>query len=160
MSHHHHDHDCCDCCQDLKRLQWIQIEQNNHIIRLLRILVIEEAPPHLASIQLVFKEIPMPGTTVTLTAVGQTAATVLTGTGSDGNPWTGPLPTATYADDNATAATTDASGVVTAVANGTDNVTATVTTDEGLALTSNPVTATVDIPAPPVTLASVQLSFL
>lgn len=172
MSKHRHDDDCphdnaspeellkylvvLTC--DLLDLNETQVRQNHRIISLLQTIAEEDAPPYLASIQLAFKEIPMPGTSVTLTTAGQTAATVITGTGSDGNPWAGPIPAATYADDNSSVATTDASGVVSAVSNGSDNVTATLTTAEGVALTSNPVTAVVDIAAP-VTLASIQLAF-
>ena len=139
----------------------LRVEVVGDEVRLLQFSAVVEPPLVLHSISLrpFMRGVTMPGTAVTLTAAGQTAATVLSGTGSDGNPWSGSLPVPAYSDDNAAAATTDAGGVVTAVANGSDNVTASLTTAEGVALTSNAVTVTVEIPPPVVTLAQISLSF-
>ena len=57
---------------------------------------------------------------------------------------------------NPAAVTTDANGLATAVANGTDNVTASLTTVEGLALTAT-LQFIVDIPAPVPVLTSISL---
>ncbi len=170
MSQHkysdNHDCDCVDCLLkkqiillcDLVEQGQIQILQNRHIVKLLYIIAKEDAPPYLATIQLLSKgtSMPNPGP-ITLVAAGETDQTVIVGTGSDGNPWTGPIPTATYTDDNPAASTTDSNGLETAVANGTNNVTASLTTAEGTPLTSAPLTYIVNIPPPVVTLASISL---
>lgn len=165
----HHEQPSCDCLECLLKKQiillcdlvdqgQIQILQNRHIVKLLHIIAAEDAPPYLATIQLLSKgtSMPNPGP-ITLVAAGETDQTVIVGTGSDGQPWTGPIPTATYTDDNPAAATTDANGLETAVANGTNNVTATLVTAEGTTLSSAPLTYIVNIPAPVVTLASISL---
>jgi hypothetical protein len=115
----------------------------------------ELRPRHLHSIHLLSKGIYMPGP-ITLTSAGQTDQTVIVGKDQFGNPWTGPIPTATYADDNAAAAAVDSTGLVTAVASGTDNVTASLTTAEGLSLSAT-LEFIVDIPAPVPVLTSISL---
>lgn len=119
----------------LIRLTEVQIAQNHRIIQLLRLIAEEVEPPFLAEIQLLGDSMPTPGP-ITLTKAGETDQTVIVGLDQFGQPFTGPMPTATYADDNPAAVTTDSNGLATAVANGTDNVTASLTTPEGLALTA------------------------
>jgi hypothetical protein len=141
----------------------VQIEQNNHIIRLLRILAIEEQHPYLNSIKVLLKGTPMPVGPVTLTAVGQTVTASVVGFDQFGQPFTGTLPAATLSSDDSAGAivTFDPStGLTTAVANGVANITASLTTAEGLALTDTE-TVTVAIPVvppPPQVLSSIKVS--
>ena len=133
-----------------------EIKLLKHIIRELREFR-RDFQPKLVSIQLLSKGTPMstPGP-ITLTAAGQTDQTVLVGKDQFGNPWTGPIPAATYTEDNPSAATVDANGLVTAVADGKDTVTASLTTAEGLALTAT-LEVVVAIPAPVPVLTSITL---
>ena len=141
---------------DLLDLGQTQIQQNRHIVKLLSVIAAEDAPPHIATIQLKGSSpMPTPGP-ITLTAQGETNQTVIVGLDQFGQPWTGPIPAATYSDDNSAAVTTDANGLATAVANGTDNVTASLTTVEGLALSAT-LQFIVDIPAPVPVLTSISL---
>jgi hypothetical protein len=141
----------------------IQIEQNNHIIRLLRLIAIEERPPYLNSIRIQFqKGTPMPvAAPITLTQVGQTATAVVLGFDQNGQPWTGEMPPATLVSDDTEGAivTFDpATGLTTAVANGVANITASLTTAEGLALTDSE-TVTVAIVVTPPVLSSIKVAF-
>ncbi len=142
----------------------ILIQQNNHIIRLLRTIAIEERPPYLNSIKVQFKEgttpMPTPGP-ITLTQVGQTATAVVLGFDQNGNAFTGTMPPATLtSDDSAGAIVTfdPASGLTTAVANGVANISASLTTAEGLALTDSE-TVTVAIVVTPPVLSSIKVAF-
>jgi hypothetical protein len=101
---------------------------------------------------------PVPGP-ITLTAAGQTANAVILGFDQFGNPFNGPIPTATWSGDNDAAATIDsASGLVTAVANGVANVKGSLTTAEGLSL-SDTETVTVAIPVETPVLTSIKVAF-
>ena len=165
--HHHHDNPAEETNELLKKLIILtcdlveqgqtQILQNRHIIRLLHIIAAEDAPPYLATIQLLLKGInmPTPGP-ITLNAAGQTAQTVVVGLDQFGQPWTGAIPAGTYTDDNPGVATTDANGVVTAVTSGTDNATVSLTTVEGLPLTAS-IQVIVDIPVQVPVLSSISL---
>ncbi len=141
----------------------VQIEQNNHIIRLLRLIAIEERPPYLNSIQLAFTKgtsMPVPGP-ITLTQVGQTATAVVLGFDQNGQPFTGVMPPATLSSDDTSGAivTFDpATGLTTAVANGVVNITANLTSAEGLALTDSE-TVTVAITVTPPVLSSIKVAF-
>lgn len=98
---------------------------------------------------------------ITLTAVGQTATASVVGIDQFGNPFTGTIPTPTFSasDTAGTIATFDpATGIVTAVANGTDSITASLTTAEGLALTDTEV-VTVAIPVVAPVLTSIKVAF-
>lgn len=77
---------------------------------------------------------------VTLTTAGQNVTASIAGFDQFGNPWTGVIPPVTYTIDNPSVATSapNADGLtdgVTAVTNGVANLTATLTSAEGLALT-------------------------
>jgi len=162
MSLFHHEESAEDLLKqlivltcDLLEQGQTQIQQNRHIVKLLSVIAAEDAPPYLATLQLKGSPMPTPGP-ITLTKQGETNQTVIVGLDQFGQPWTGPIPTATYADDNPAAVTTDANGLATAVANGTDNVTASLTTVEGLPLTAT-LQFIVDIPAPVPVLTSISL---
>lgn len=129
----------------------------------LRVIRREVAPPQLTSIQVAFKGATMatPGP-VTLTTVGQTVTASVVGFDQFGNPFTGTIPTATFtaSDTAGTIATFDPStGIVTAVANGVDNITATLTTAEGLSLSdTEAVTVAINPPPTPV-LTTIKVAF-
>jgi hypothetical protein len=105
---------------------------------------------------------------VTLTTLGQTVTASVVGFDQFGNPFTGTIPTPTFtASDTAGAIATfdPTTGLVTAVANGIDSITATVDTTDA---NGNPVTLTdtetVTVAIPVVTpptpiLSSVKVAF-
>jgi hypothetical protein len=75
---------------------------------------------------------------ITLTTAGAIAVASVLGFDQFGNPFTGPMPVASYSSDDTAGdiATFDpATGLVTAVGNGVANITASLTTAEGEALT-------------------------
>jgi hypothetical protein len=164
MSHKHHEETTEELLKklivltcDLLDQGQVQILQNRHIVKLLSVIAAEDAPPYLATIQLLSKGIPMPNPgPITLVAAGETDQTVLVGVDQFGNPWTDPFPVATYADDNPAAAQVDANGLVTTVANGTDNVTASLTNGRGDVLTAS-LQYIVAIPVEAPFLASISL---
>ena len=136
-------------------------------LRVLYEIAREVAPPRLTSIDILFSK----GTTqmatagpVTLTSVGQTVTASVIGYDQFGNVFTGTLPTATLTSGDTVSAivTFDpVTGLTTAVANGVANITATLTTAEGVALTDTE-TVTVAIPVvPPPTpvLSSIKVAF-
>lgn len=129
------------------------------ILRALAKLEIE-VEPRLASIKIKFKGVSMPNPgPLTLTAAGQTATAVIVGFDQHGNPWTGAIPTATFAGDNDGFATVDpTSGLVTAVANGTVNLTGSLTTVEGLSL-SDVEQVIVAIPVEVPVLSAIKVQF-
>jgi hypothetical protein len=97
--------------------------------------------PHLASIKIRFSRgstmAPVAGP-ITLTTAGAIAVASVLGFDQFGNPFTGPMPVASYSSDDTAGdiATFDpATGLVTAVGNGVANITASLTTAEGEALT-------------------------
>ena len=105
---------------------------------------------------------PTPGP-LTLTTVGQTDTAVVVGIDQYGNPWTGAIPPVTYAIDDATIATStpNADGLtdlITAVANGTANLTATLSTAEWLALSDVEQVIVAIQQAPPV-LSAIKVEF-
>jgi hypothetical protein len=135
-----------------------------HILHELRVIRREVAPPQLASITIAFsKGPPMPtaGPT-TLTTAGQTATASVVGFDQFGAPFTGPIPTPTFSsDDTAGAIVTfdPTTGLVTAVANGVANITAKLTTVEGLALSdTEAVTVAITTTGTPV-LTSIKVAF-
>ncbi len=119
--------------------------------------------PKLRFIKIAFKENQMPGP-ITLTTAGQTTTASVVGFDQFGQPFTGPIPTPTFSSDDTAGAivTLDPStGLVTAVANGVANITASLTSAEGLNLTDTE-TVTVAIPVtPPPTpvLSSIKVAF-
>jgi len=139
------------------------IEQNDIIIRLLCVLVREEAPPVLTSIQLRFKGDFMPTAgPVTLTTAGQQVTASVLGFDQFGQPFTGAMPAATLTSDDSAQAIVQfdpTTGLTTAVADGTANITASLTTAEGLALTdTETVTVAINPPPTPV-LSSIKVAF-
>ena len=152
-----------------KQLSNHQLEQiicqNDTIIRLLSILVREEAPRKLTHIRIQFKGESMatPGP-VTLTSAGQQVTASVVGFDQFGQPFTGTIPTPTFSsDDTAQAIVTfdPTTGLTTAVANGVANITASLTTAEGLALTdTEAVTVSIPVTPPPTpVLSSIKVAF-
>ena len=157
---------------------WFRDKEERKLLK--RILAVLEhvenlVAPRLSRIQVTFismpKGIPMPATQgpVTFTAAGQTVTASILGFDQFGNPWTGPIPPVSYSIDNPAIATStpNADGetdAVAAVANGTANLTASLTTAEGLALTDTE-QVIVNIPAPPppptpvLTSISIKIGF-
>lgn len=143
----------------------VMIGQNHRIIHLLRIIAAEVEPPFLSAIQLQFrgKDMATPGP-VTLTSAGQQVTASVVGFDQFGQPFTGTIPTPTFSsDDTAGAIVTfdPATGLTTAVANGVANITASLTTAEGLALTdTEAVTVAIPIVPPPTpVLSSIKVAF-
>lgn len=122
--------------------------------------------PKLSRIQLCFQGDlmnPVAGP-VTLTSVGQEVTASVLGFDQFGKPWTGTLPSFTLtSDDTAGAVATldPATGLVTAVANGVANVTATLTTAEGATLSdTEAVTVAIPVvPPPTAVLSSIKVAF-
>lgn len=105
---------------------------------------------------------PTPGP-VTLTSVGQTVTAVVLGFDQFGQPWTEPLPPVSFSIDNPAIATSTPSAdgvtdIIEAVADGTANLTASLTTAEGVALTDTE-TVTVAIAPPAPVLSSIKIAF-
>ena len=162
MSHKHHDGPV-----QLENLQLRRIiEQNERIIRLLCLIAKEVEPPFLASIQIQFSKGTSMATAgpVTLTAVGQQVTASVLGFDQFGQPFTGTIPAASFSsDDTAQAIVTfdPSTGLTTAVANGVANITASLTSAEGLALTdTEAVTVAIPIVPPPTpVLSSIKVAF-
>lgn len=149
--------------EELIELGETQIRQNLLIIRLLSIIAAEDAPPILTSISVQFsKGTPMPVGPITLTTVGQQVTASVVGFDQFGQPFTGTMPTATLvSDDTAQAIVTfdPTTGLTTAVGNGVANISATLTTAEGLSLSdTEAVTVSVSSTGTPV-LSSIKVSF-
>ena len=159
MSHHHEPEQIKN--HQLSKL--IELAEAN--LRLLRVIVGELAPPKLTSIQLSFKGASMATAgPVTLTSVGQTVTASVIGYDQLGNVFTGTIPTPVFtSDDTAQAIVTfdPTTGLTTAVANGVANITATLTTAEGLALTdTESVTVAIPVTPPPTpVLSSIKVAF-
>ena len=101
---------------------------------------------------------------VTLTAVGQQVTASVLGFDQFGQPFLGTMPPATLSsDDSAQAIVTfdPTTGLTTAVANGVANITAALTTAEGVALTdTEAVTVAIPVtPPPPQVLSSIKVAF-
>lgn len=150
----------------------INNDVNHKMLRAMRLIAISVAPQaiqQLTEIKLMFQikgEPPMitPGP-VTLTKVGQIATAVVLGYDQLGQPFLGEMPPSTLTCDDTTGAivTFDpATGATTAVANGTTNVNAEVTSAEGLVLSdSETVTVAITEPPPPdQVLSSIKVAFL
>lgn len=101
---------------------------------------------------------------VTLTSQGQQVTASVLGFDQNGQPFTGQMPTATLtSSDTAQAIVTfdPTTGLTTAVANGVANITATLTTAEGLTLTdTEAVTVAIQVTPPPTpVLSSIKVAF-
>jgi hypothetical protein len=142
------------------------IAQNDIIIQLLCILAREEAPSVLSDIRISFsKGISMatPGP-ITLVTAGQQVTASVVGFDQFGQPFTGIIPAPTFSSDDAAGAivTFDpTTGLTTAVADGVANITATLTTAEGVSLTdTEAVTVAIPIvPPPEPVLSSIKVAF-
>ncbi len=150
----------------------ISNDYNHKLLRTMRLIAISVAPQaiqQLTEIKLMFQikgEPPMitPGP-VTLTKVGQIATAVVLGYDQVGQPFLGEMPPATLTCDDTEGAVVTfdpATGATTAVANGTTNVNAEVTSAEGLVLSdSETVTVAITEPPPPdQVLSSIKVAFL
>jgi hypothetical protein len=143
----------------------VQIRQNSRIIRLLCLIAEEEEPPLLHTLQIQFSKgtsMPTPGPVILTTAGQQVTATVV-GFDQFGQPFTGQMPPATLSsDDSAGAVITfdPATGLTTAVANGVANITATLTTAEGLSLSdTEAVTVAISGGGGTPVLSSIKVAF-
>lgn len=161
MTHHHKPEPVQIENMQLRKI----IEQNERIIRLLCLIAKEVEPPFLASIQIQFQGASMatPGP-VTLSTAGQQVTASVVGFDQFGQPFTGTIPPATLSsDDTAGAIVTfdPTTGLTTAVANGVANITATLTTAEGLSLTdTEAVTVAIPVVPPPTpVLSSIKVAF-
>lgn len=105
---------------------------------------------------------------LTLTTAGQTATATVQGFDQLGNamPADFKLPVATFSVDDSTGAIVkavdngDGTATVTAVANGTANLSASLTTAEGLALsTSDSIVVDIATPPPTPVLSSIKIAF-
>lgn len=129
-------------------------------------LIEQRLRPQLKSIKIAFQgesHMPTAGP-ITLTSAGQTVTASVLGFDQFGQPFTGAIPTATFASDDTAGAivTFDPStGLVTAVANGVANITASLTSAEGLSLTdTEAVTVAIPITPPPTpVLSSIKVAF-
>lgn len=133
--------------------------QQMELFELRRIRADLENKPKISSIKIKFGGI-MPEGPVTLN-VGQSTTASVDGFDQFGAAWTGAIPPVTYAVDNAAIAssTPNADGltdVVAGVAPGVANLTASLTTAEGLALTD---TESVTVLAVPSVLSSIKVNF-
>ena len=147
------------------------IELSKRTNRLLEHLCRDLAPQTLTSIQIQFSKginmgNPVAGVAgpVTLTAVGQQVTASVLGFDQFGQPFLGTMPPATLSsDDSAQAIVTfdPTTGLTTAVANGVANITAALTTAEGVALTdTEAVTVAIPVtPPPPQVLSSIKVAF-
>lgn len=124
--------------------------------------------PKLFSIKISFKGASPMATVgpVTLTTAGQVVTASIAGFDQFGNPWTGTIPPVTYTIDNSAIATStpNSDGLtdeVAAVSNGVANLTASLTTAEGLALTdTETVTVAITVVPPPTpVLSSIKVQF-
>jgi len=157
------------------KLQVETLEELRHLSYSIRRIERELITPRLVEIRIAFTA---PSTSkgdplmavqgpVTLTTVGQVATASILGFDQFGNPWAGPIPPVSFSiDDTAGAIVTskdngDGTDTVAAVANGVANLTASLTTAEGVELTDTE-TITVAIPVvPPPTsvLSSIKIAF-
>ena len=152
------------------KLQSESLEELKHLSHSIGRLERELIIPRLVRIQLTFTSkgaIMATAGPVTLTTAGQVVTASVLGFDQFGNPWTGAIPPVTFSIDNPAIATStpNADGetdVVEAVANGVANLTASLTTAEGLALTdTETVTVNIATPPPPPTpvLSSIKVAF-
>lgn len=142
----------------------VQIFQNERIIRLLCLIASEVEPPFLATINIQFQGDSMatPGP-VTLTTAGQQVTASVVGFDQFGAAFTGTLPPVTFSSDDTagTIVTFDpVSGLTTAVSNGVANITAALTTAEGLNLSdTEQVTVALSGGGGPAVLSSIKVAF-
>jgi len=141
------------------------LETEEEILRVER-KILHNQNPRLSVIKIQFsKGTPMATAgPITLTSVGQTVTASVLGFDQFGNLFTGTMPTATLtSDDTAGAIATfdPATGLTTAVANGVANITAILTTAEGLSLIdTEAVTVAIPVVPPPTpVLTTIKVAF-
>ena len=129
--------------------------------------ILERLRPRLSTIKIAFLKGTHMNTfgPVTLTFVGESKNAVVLGFDQFGNPWTGEIPAPVFvSDDTAGSIVTfdPKMGLVTAVANGVANISATLTTAEGVSLgDSETVTVAIPITPPPApVLSSIKIAFV
>lgn len=148
------------------------IEQNRQVIRLLKRIAREDAPPVLTRIKLAFKGASPMATAVAgpviLTTLGQQVIASLLGFDQFGNPFLGPMPPASFTSDDTAEAIVEfdpTTGLTTAVANGVANITGSVQTTDanGNAVTlqdTEAVTVAIPVvPPPSPILSSIKVAF-
>lgn len=142
------------------------IHQNERIIRALYLIAREVEPPFLHRIKISFTKgssMPTIGPAI-LTAAGQQVTASVAAFDQNGQPFLGTVPAATFTSDDTAQAIVQfdpTTGLTTAVSNGVANISATLTTAEGLSL-SDTETVTVAIPVtppPPQVLSSIKVQF-
>ena len=147
----HHDR------EEVKILREIE-EDEDEEVRLLR-QIRDELKRRLSSIKIKFSGGNMAVGPVTLTVGQKTKATVV-GFDQFGAPFTGPIPTPTFSLDNTTLDSGTADGVggfdITSLAAGVANLTASLTTAEGVALSD---TETITNTAVVSVLSSIKVDF-
>lgn len=143
-----------------------ELRKNNRELREIKRELSFLSEPKLSRIQLYFQGDPMNPVAgpVTLTSAGQEVTASVLGFDQFGKPWTGTLPSFNLtSDDNLGAVATldPATGLVTAVANGVANITATLTTAEGATLSdTEAVTVAIPVvPPPTAVLSSIKVAF-
>lgn len=143
----------------------LQQQANQTLTSILSAISGEQPPADkvLTTIKLIFKGVePMPPIIpgpVVLTQAGQQVVAEVIGYDQFGNLWSGSMPDWTLSNDNEDAATLDeGTGIVTAVANGVANITADVTTAEGVALTDTE-SVTVNIAVEEPVLTTIKVVF-
>src|SRR5438445_307633 len=150
MTHGHHEHEHEHDEKEELRLIREEVRLLREILRAIRGI---PTPPTLASIKLIFTGGSMPVGPVVI-SVGQKVTASVVGFDQNGAPFTGTIPAATFAVDNAAVATIDAtSGVTVGVSAGVANATASLTSAEGLALSD---TETVTVTAVTPVLSSIK----
>lgn len=142
--------------EQVRELIQLHLDEQQEINLLREIRDKLPTPQKLSTIKLAFlKGDSMAEGPVTL-SVGQTTVATVDGFDQNGAPFSGPVPTPTFAMDNSAIATVDASGNVVAVSAGVANLTATVVTAEGVTLSD---TETVTVTAAAPVLSSIKINF-
>ncbi len=161
---------------ELSELQVLLLEAIHHhqhedarvqqrILRTLRVIAFEvhNATPRLSEIKILFTKgpnMPTPGP-ITL-APGESAVASVVGFDQSGAPFTGTLPPSTLSSDDTSGAivTFDPStGATVAVAAGVANISASLTTAEGVALSDTETVTVTEAPPPVQVLSSIKVAF-
>lgn len=118
--------------------------------------------PRMSSIKIAFSEKPMADPVVgpVVMNVGDAVIASVVGFDQNGQVFAGPIPPVTFSIDDSSIASLDAaSGEVDGIAGGVANLTANVTSAEGLALTDTETVTVVALPPPTPVLSSVKVAF-
>lgn len=127
-----------------------------------KVLQILKPQPVLTKIKIQFGGI-MPLGPVSLN-IGQGTTASVVGFDQNGQPFTGPIPPVSFSIDNSAIASStpnsdNATDQVTGVSAGVANLTANLTTAEGLALSDTETVTVVAVPPPTPVLSSIKVSF-